>query len=558
MTKSLFEKLGKGKVNRKEDMEKLFNRVKHKYVDATGNLKQQFQAAADEAAQKLNNDTPFKRDRTFTKAGTTHKGFTMTHLDEYVSKPDDNYKWEVLPTVYEDVLYTVYFLKLTSQQWLTEKDVSRSIWWHQIAVIVPATLNYTNSGFMYITGSGNPGNPEDVKPQTDEDLLLGVVCSVEIGAIGSVLWHIPNERIEFYDEKPTPRSRGEDAIIAYTWEHYIQNPDAYDWPLRMPMTKGAVRAMDAVEEFVKQKRNAVITSWGIAGASKRGWTTWTVGAYDAAHDQRIFGIVPIVMSFINWNKNIHNWWRNMGAWSFALKDYYELNFTRQFDLPNTQKLADLVDPYTYRDRYEKLPFYQIMAAGDEFFQLEDPSFYWNGMAGEKHLMVVQNAEHALFTGLLDVIPGIVAYMRSFMEKKPRPQVSWSIDYNTNTITVKASKKPSSIVIWHSTTCQDKRVDFRLISGYKPCPWFEVKGLCAQPAIWFRTTKGLTQVDETTWTATQNLPLRGWKGFFVQLQYADESSGTPLNPLIFTTEAAVIPHTQPFPDCHGDSCQGFLT
>ena len=38
-------------------------------------------------------------------------------------------------------------------------------------------------------------------------------------------------------EDPTQKSRDEDGIIAYTWYHYLMEPDKPDYLLRLPMTK---------------------------------------------------------------------------------------------------------------------------------------------------------------------------------------------------------------------------------------------------------------------------------------------------------------------------------
>ena len=52
---------------------------------------------------------------------------------------------------------------------------------------------------------------------------------------------------------PTTRSSlpptQEDAIIAYTWQHFVEKPDEPEWLLRLPMTKAAIRAMDTIEVF---------------------------------------------------------------------------------------------------------------------------------------------------------------------------------------------------------------------------------------------------------------------------------------------------------------------
>jgi hypothetical protein len=36
--------------------------------------------------------------------------------------------------------------------------------------------------------------------------------------------------------------------------------------------------------------------------------------------------------------NIHHFWQAYGGWTFALSDYYVLNFTRQLDDPATQQV----------------------------------------------------------------------------------------------------------------------------------------------------------------------------------------------------------------------------
>ena len=43
-------------------------------------------------------------------------------------------------------------------------------------------------------------------------------------------------------------------------------------------------------------------------------------------------------------QNVHHYYRSLGGWTFAFKDYYELNFTQQLDNPATQMMADVIDP----------------------------------------------------------------------------------------------------------------------------------------------------------------------------------------------------------------------
>lgn len=68
----------------------------------------------------------------------------------------------------------------------------------------------------------------------------------------------------------------------------------------MPMTKAAVRAMDAIQDFINKRYKIQIKDFLVNGASKRGWTTWTT----AAVDKRVKAAVPMVMDLLHMNKVI--------------------------------------------------------------------------------------------------------------------------------------------------------------------------------------------------------------------------------------------------------------
>ena len=52
------------------------------------------------------------------------------------------------------------------------------------------------------------------------------------------------------------------------------------------------------------------------GASKRGWTTWLVGAVDPT---RVMAIIPIVLDAINFVNVEKHQWRSYGGWAYALE-----------------------------------------------------------------------------------------------------------------------------------------------------------------------------------------------------------------------------------------------
>jgi PhoPQ-activated pathogenicity-related protein len=80
-----------------------------------------------------------------------------TPLDDYVSKPDSNYKWHDTGARVTPLLSTAtaHILNVTSQQWL---DTSRAvgpngaIWMHQVAVVVPKHITQTKVAMAVKTG----------------------------------------------------------------------------------------------------------------------------------------------------------------------------------------------------------------------------------------------------------------------------------------------------------------------------------------------------------------------------------------------------------------------
>lgn len=121
---------------------------------------------------------------------------------------------------------------------------------------------------------------------------------------------VPNERLCFLQEPGCP-GRSEDAIIAYTWWHFLEvDTNDPEWLLRLPMTKAAVRAMDTIQAYANKNSGTNIENFVVAGASKRGWTTWTTGIVDT----RVIGMVPMVMDLLNMQKNVMHHYEAYGGW----------------------------------------------------------------------------------------------------------------------------------------------------------------------------------------------------------------------------------------------------
>src|SRR5208282_416058 len=121
------------------------------------------------------------------------------------------------------------------------------------------------------------GGSNETKPRARINPLLAMGALATRSVIAE-LRMVPNQPLTFVGQT---EKRSEDGIIAYSWDKYLRTGDE-TWPLRLPMTNSAVRAMDAITGFCRSSaRGAVeIARFVLAGASKRGWTAWTAAAVD--------------------------------------------------------------------------------------------------------------------------------------------------------------------------------------------------------------------------------------------------------------------------------------
>jgi len=474
-----------------------------------------------------------------------------TALQDYVAAPDGNYSWTHLPQFDQTGLgYKVMFLNMTSQGWLSPALVSASVWWHFLAVIIPNTLNpdFAHRGLLYITGGENSATtPESL---TGEDMIVGAALAVECQTIVGVLFQIPNAPVYFYDEKPAPTRRIEDAIIAYGWAKYILDPSEPQYLLRLPMTKASVRALDAVSEFWQQQSGNQLTQWIAAGASKRGWTTWTLGAVDPT---RVVGIIPMVLDELNFVKNIHHHWRAYGgAWSFALKDYVNLNVTEQLDSDNFAKAMSIVDPIVYREVLT-MPKLILSTGGDEFLMPDNNDWYWPLLQGEKHFHQFPNLEHSMAEDVPLVLDTVKGFVLALQTNTPRPAYTWTkaADGTLEVVIPAGGVMPNQVKLWSALTIDGPlRRDFRLVALMNSTtppnqPWLH-------PVFWNSTD--LAPVSNTTdglvYQALMPTPTDGgWVAFNIQLVFP----GPMQSNFRVSTATSILPQTYPVGDCVETSC-----
>lgn len=370
---------------------------------------------------------------------------TKTALDHYVAAPDPNYQWSVVSTQ-EYPTGTVSVLELTSQSYLTEKEVNRTLWKHWLLVMKPKEVR-SSTGFLFISGGSNASRP----PGPDGNLAD---LAVTTGTVVADLRMVPNQPLSFVGDKP----RTEDGLIAYTWDKFLRTGDE-KWPLRLPMTKSAVKAMDAVTEFCASEKGGgvKVEKFVVAGGSKRGWTAWTTAAVEAAGKNRVVGIVPFVIDMLNVEPSFEHHWRAYGFWAPAIKDYEEFGIMNWTGTKQYKALMKIEEPFEYRDRLT-MPKYMVNAAGDQFFLPDSAQFYFDKLKGPKYLRYVPNADHSLRG--TDALQSAIAFHDAVVKGAKLPEFTWKMAKNGD-IEVSVKGEPTSVKVWAAHN-PEKR-DFRLMT-----------------------------------------------------------------------------------------------
>jgi PhoPQ-activated pathogenicity-related protein len=429
-----------------------------------------------------------------------------TALDRYVAAPDPSFAWTVSKTLPAEGV-TATLIDLTSQRWLTEQEVEQPLWKHWLVVVTPEKVT-SDIGLLFIGGGRNDRNP----PATPSKWL--VEAARDTGTVVAELRMVPNQPVVFKDD-PAHKPRTEDDFIAYTWNKFLRTADD-KWPARLPMTKSAVRAMDAVTAFAASAAGGdhKVGRFVVAGASKRGWTTWTT----AAVDTRVIAIVPAVIDLLNVEPSFIHHFRAYGAYSDAVKDYVEQGIMGWIGSPPFHALMKIEEPYEYRDRL-KIPKLLVNASGDQFFLPDSSQFYFDQLRGESHLRYVPNTNHGLEKS--DALESVEAFYASVVKSTPRPEFSWTFEKD-GAIKVVSKERPESVTLWQATN-PDAR-DFRL----------DAIGPAYQSTL-------LTPSGPNTWVGRVPAPAKGWTAFFVELTFPTGGR----YPLKFTTAVRVLPDTLPF-------------
>ncbi|MBI4612880.1 MAG: phenylacetic acid degradation protein [Planctomycetes bacterium] len=354
-------------------------------------------------------------------------------LFEYVNAPDPSFAWEVKAET-DLAGGKACSIDLTSQTW------RGIVWKHWVTLVVPDETAFPDAVVLVVNGGKN-GRP--APKLASETGLFAMGVAAKMGCAVAILDQVPNQ--------PLLENRSEDGLIAHTFDQYIETGEK-DWPLLLPMTKSAVRAMDAIQAVLLEKYDRKIERFCVTGGSKRGWTTWLA----AAVDRRVAAIAPMVIDMLHFKVQGPHQLFTWGRFSEEIHDYTELDLPRRMEAtPRGEELLRMVDPWHHRHRIT-IPKLLLFGTNDRYWPVDAATNYFQDLVGETYAHYVPNAGHGLDASVADTL---TTFFRRVLAGRPLPRLAWRTVENGSEVylTVLPGEEPRGVALW--TAASDSR-DFR--------------------------------------------------------------------------------------------------
>jgi len=378
-----------------------------------------------------------------------HADSHQTALDRYVNKDDGFYAWEFVRTFEESGL-VIHELNVTSQKWMSEAEVSRAIWQHQVFIYIPKLANIEfrkgdiEGAIVYLGGGFNH------KSYGVDDLL--VTGSNLTQQIVIEIKQIPNQRMTITGDGDTQYE--EDYLISLTFEKFLDTGNE-EWPVHLPMVKSVVKGIDAAFEYLDDIGYSALNKVSLIGDSKRGWTAWLAGAVD----DRVVAILPAVIDVLDIAESLEQQWESVGYYSPILATYFEKNLPCRFKTPEGKSLLEFVDPIYYQDRLKGKKKYLLNGSGDHFFSNTNATHYWDKVSEPKHLRYVPNSGHgATEESVATYFIWAADALHDGLEL-PEPEIRWQADRDKNQLIVTSTQLPLLVKYWSAESAvRDFRTD----------------------------------------------------------------------------------------------------
>lgn len=350
---------------------------------------------------------------------------------------------------------------LTSQSW-------RGIpWRHQFAICLPEKPAVGRPPLvLWVDGGTTPEG--DAQPPGKQLPVIAAIAAAS-GLPVAVVRQVPNQPLE--------HGRREDDLIAHTFEQFLASGDP-TWPLLLPMVKTVAAALDAAQDLVSREWGLDLDGCVVAGASKRGWTSWLA----AAVEQRVRGLVPMVIDMLDLPQHMRLQVETFGAPSEAIHDYVSRRIHEQLETPRGRELLDMVDPVRHAAAITQ-PKILALGTNDEFWPLESLDLYWQRLHGPTWVSYSPNMGHDLPPAR--VAPLVAALARHVAGVEALPKVAWTNDTAADTSSLHLEAAADDVLLW---TAKSPTRDFRRAT-WSSQPAAVADGHCretvSRPAAGFR-------------------------------------------------------------------------
>ena len=404
-------------------------------------------------------------------------------LPRYLAAPDPSYAWREIASSRLGAT-EVTELVMTSQTW-------RGIpWKHHLVLLRPATLDRSRTqAFLFIHGGRWKPEYETGEAALPREARIFAKLAETLRAPVAVLRQVPFQPM--FD-------RREDALIAYTFDHYLETGES-DWPLLLPMVKSAARAMDTVQAFARERWQVRLDGFTVAGASKRGWTSWLT----AAVDPRVASVAPIAIDMLNIPAQIELQRATFGALSEQVQDYVNIDLPGRVGSERGRNLMAMVDPYLYREDLNQ-PKLILLGTNDRYWPLDALKVYWDELPEPKRVVYVPNQGHGV-RDLDRLVGGLSALHRYSSHGERLPVVKWTYTVRPDRFVVggESNRVPRQVMAW---TASSPTRDFR-------------------EARW---TSHVCKHKDRTYTCSVGRPDEGYSAVYAELWFKDR--GYPKFPL----------------------------
>ncbi|WP_236696196.1 PhoPQ-activated pathogenicity-related family protein [Rhodopirellula islandica] len=416
-------------------------------------------------------------------------------LAEMVLSRDEHFRWEIRDRGnFGGCDYVV--VHLVSQAW---QGVP---WQHELYILNPPEVDPNESNALMLISGGSwksewgSDGPMEVKVPREAVVLASLAMEVKTPV--AILKQVPFQ--------PMFDGLKEDALISLTFQKFFETKDP-EWPLLPVMARSASAAMDAVVGATKEEWGLSLDGFTVTGASKRGWTTYLVGATDP----RVKAIAPMVIDMLNLNVQMKHQIEAWGAYSPQIKDYTQRGLQEMMSTPSGKTLMQLVDPYEHRAALE-MPKLVLLGSNDPYWPADSAQHYFDDLPGSKWLLNIPNNGHGL-NDISRMVGGVSALHRSVCQDNVMPDWKTRSEPTPEGVKIIATsdQTPTKVMVW--TTTSPTR-DLRS-SHWKSTP--------------------LKTDENGIWSAQVNSPSSGAEAAFMEAQY--ETGGT--FPLSLTSQIYVV-------------------